>query len=70
LPAQKKHDQLTTNIKQKFDASDHYATRTWGLVQEQERDIREMKGRLEGVETRLDTQDEKLNQILERLPNL
>src|SRR6266852_270049 len=53
--------QQTADIKQKFETSDLYATRTWGVVQEQERDIQEIKGHL-------DTMDGKIDQILERLP--
>jgi chromosome segregation ATPase len=53
--------QQTGDIKQKFETSDLYATRTWGVVQEQERDIQAIKGHL-------DTMDGKIDQILERLP--
>jgi len=67
--------QQTDEIKAKFEVSDHFAARTWGLVQEQERDIRTVKedvqgvsGRLDKMDRRFDTQDEKLNLILERLP--
>ncbi len=67
--------QQTEELKAKFGASDQFAARTWGLAQEQERDIRTMKedirgvsGRLDNIDRRFDTQDEKLNLILERLP--
>jgi uncharacterized coiled-coil protein SlyX len=39
-------NQQTIEIKAKFETSDLYATRTWGVVQSQEQDIREVKERL------------------------
>ncbi len=39
-------NQQTVEIKAKFETSDLYATRTWGVVQSQEQDIREVKERL------------------------
>ncbi|HEX4205330.1 MAG TPA: hypothetical protein VHZ51_14280 [Ktedonobacteraceae bacterium] len=53
--------QQTNELKDKFGTSDQFAGMTWGVVKEQQRDIREMK-------ERFDSQDEKLNLILERLP--
>jgi polyhydroxyalkanoate synthesis regulator phasin len=35
--------QQTEEIKAKFDANDHFAARTWGVVYEQDRNIREIK---------------------------
>jgi predicted nucleic acid-binding Zn-ribbon protein len=43
---EKQIDQQTVEIKAKFETSDLYATRTWGVVQSQEQDIREVKERL------------------------
>jgi exonuclease VII large subunit len=60
--------QQTDEIKAKFESVDLFAARTWGLAQEQERDIRTMKEDMQGMSGRFDTQDEKLNLILERLP--
>jgi hypothetical protein len=39
-------DRQTVEIRAKFETSDLYATRTWGVVQSQEQNIREVKERL------------------------
>ncbi|MBV9691681.1 MAG: hypothetical protein JO202_18445 [Ktedonobacteraceae bacterium] len=75
-------DFQTSELKAKFETSDMYAGKTWGVVYGQQGDIREVKqdikgitGRLDDidarfdrVEGRFDAQEEKLTQILERLP--
>jgi len=60
--------QQTEEIKAKFEMSDHFATRTWGVVQEQQRDIRAMKEHNQTILNRFDAQEQILKQILERLP--
>lgn len=42
-------DQQTVEIRAKFEASDLYATRTWGVVQLQEQDIHTVKERLDQI---------------------
>ena len=42
-------DRQTVEIRAKFETSDLYATRTWGVVQSQERDIHTMKERLDQI---------------------
>jgi chromosome segregation ATPase len=63
-------EQQTLALKQKFEASDHFAGRTWGLAQEQERDIREIKisirsidDRFTSLERRSESQDKKLDAL-------
>jgi len=60
--------QQTDEIKAKFDMSDHFAARTWGVVQEQERDMRTTKENVQTILGRFDGQEQILKQILERLP--
>ena len=42
-------DRQTVEIRAKFETSDLYATRTWGVVQSQEQDIHTIKERLDQV---------------------
>ncbi len=42
-------DRQTVEIKARFETSDLYATRTWGVVQSQEQDIHTMKERLDQI---------------------
>jgi uncharacterized coiled-coil protein SlyX len=42
-------DRQTVEIKAKFETSDLYATRTWGVVQSQQQDIHTMKERLDQI---------------------
>lgn len=60
--------QHTDEIKAKFEANDHFATRTWGVVNAQQSDIRTTKEHVQSVLSHLDAQDQVLNLILERLP--
>ena len=51
-------DRQTVEIKAKFETSDLYATRTWGVVQSQERDIHTIKDRLDQIVTLLTSKPE------------
>ena len=42
-------DRQTVEIKAKFEASDLFATRSWGVVQSQQQDIHTMKERLDQI---------------------
>jgi uncharacterized coiled-coil protein SlyX len=42
-------DRQTVEIKARFETSDLYATRTWGVVQSQQQDIHTVKERLDQV---------------------
>ena len=42
-------DRQTVEIKARFETSELYATRTWGVVQSQEQDIRTVKERLDQI---------------------
>ena len=68
LRLEQQNRQQTEEIKAKFEVSDHFATRTWGVVQEQQRDIRALKEFNQTILNRLDSQDQILQQILARLP--
>ncbi len=42
-------DRQTVEIKARFETSDLYVTRTWGVVQSQEQDVRTVKERLDQI---------------------
>ena len=52
-------NQQTVEIKAKFETSDLYATRTWGVVQSQEQNIREVKEHLSQLVTLLTEKSEE-----------
>ena len=62
-------DHWMIEIREKFDASDHYATVTRGIVEAHELDIREVKSRLEVIGGRQEVADQKLDTIIALLTN-